>query len=68
MTTTTQTTPRMMTAAEVAAELRLHERTVTRLATTGVLPAVRIGGQWRFRRADIDGICEPTPNTQEQHR
>lgn len=34
--------------------LRVTPRTIYRLIQTGDLPAVRIGGQWRFRRSDLD--------------
>ncbi|GIX08283.1 MAG: hypothetical protein KatS3mg115_2686 [Candidatus Poribacteria bacterium] len=45
---------RLMTAREVASYLRLNERTVLKLAAQGPLPAVRVGNQWRFRKATID--------------
>jgi PTS system nitrogen regulatory IIA component len=38
----------MMTLREVAGYLRLHTATIYRLARAGVIPGVKIGGQWRF--------------------
>jgi len=43
----------MMTAAEIAYLLRMHIKTVYRLARNGRLPARRIGGSWRFLRPDV---------------
>lgn len=44
----------LMTTKELAAYLRLNERTVLKLAAEGELPAARLGNQWRFRRAVVD--------------
>jgi len=43
-----------MTAKEAAEYLKLAERTLVRLAPEGKIPGVKIGGQWRFRRALLD--------------
>jgi len=43
----------MMTATEVAYLLRLHIKTVYRLARNGGLPCRRVGGSWRFIKADV---------------
>ena len=43
-----------MTAKEAAEYLKLAERTLVRLAHEGKIPGVKIGGQWRFRRALLD--------------
>jgi len=43
-----------MTAKEAADYLKLAERTLVRLAHEGQIPGVKIGGQWRFRRALLD--------------
>jgi excisionase family DNA binding protein len=45
---------RLMTIKELAAYLNVNERTVLKLVTEGVLPGVKVGAQWRFRRAMID--------------
>ncbi len=40
----------MLTIAQVATFLKLHELTVRRLAREGELPAFKIGRQWRIKR------------------
>jgi len=42
------------TAEEVAKVLRLHPYTVRRLCREKRVPAFKFGGQWRFRKDDID--------------
>ncbi len=44
----------LLTPTEVLAYLRVNVRTVYRLMRTGELPAVRVGRQWRVRRADLE--------------
>lgn len=53
----TQNTPSegVLTLAEVAAYLKVTERTIYRLAGAKKIPAFKVGGVWRFSRADIDG-------------
>ena len=43
-----------LTTDEVLGYLNTTPRTIYRLIKTGELPALRIGRQWRFRRADLD--------------
>lgn len=43
-----------LTTEEVLGYLKTTPRTIYRLIRSGELPAVRIGRQWRFRRADLD--------------
>lgn len=43
----------IMTADEVAALLRVHVRTIYKLAEQGVIPGNKIGRSWRFNRRDI---------------
>jgi nitrogen PTS system EIIA component len=45
---------RLMTVRQLAAYLNVNERTVLKLASEGELPGVRIGNQWRFRKAMLD--------------
>jgi excisionase family DNA binding protein len=45
---------RLMTIKQLAGYLNLNERTVLRLVTDGELPGVKVGNQWRFRKAMID--------------
>jgi len=44
----------IFTLDEVAAYLRVSKRTVFRLASRGKIPAFKLGGTWRFRRAKLD--------------
>jgi len=39
---------------EVAQLLKIAEKTVYTMAQKGELPAFKVGGQWRFRRTDLD--------------
>lgn len=43
----------LWTPLEAAAYLRLHEKTVVRLAREKVIPALRLGKHWRFRIEDL---------------
>jgi len=43
-----------MTIGEVAGYLKVTERTIYRLAAAKKIPAFKVGGSWRFSRADID--------------
>lgn len=47
-----------LTTAEALAYLRTAPRTLYRFLATGTIPAVRIGRQWRFRKADLDRWAE----------
>ena len=44
----------ILTLPEVALLLKVAEKTVYTMAQRGELPAFKVGGQWRFRRADLD--------------
>lgn len=44
----------ILTLPEVAQLLKVAEKTVYTMAQKGGLPAFKVGGQWRFRRADLD--------------
>lgn len=44
----------MLTLKQVASFLALSEKTVYRLAQDGSLPALKIGGQWRFDQEILD--------------
>lgn len=46
--------PDILTLDEVACYLRVTKRTLYRLAQEGRLPAFKLGGVWRFRRAELD--------------
>lgn len=48
----------ILTLKEVAAYLKLAEKTAYKLAAAGKLPGFKVGGSWRFRREDIDRWIE----------
>lgn len=45
----------ILKVVEIAALLKVADKTVYTMAQQGELPAFKVRGQWRFRRADIDG-------------
>jgi excisionase family DNA binding protein len=47
------TAPEVMTRADVAKLLQVHPNVVGRYIREQGLPAARLGGEWRFLRADI---------------
>lgn len=46
--------PDLLSPKQLAEYLQLSQRTIYRLLERGGIPAVKIGGQWRFRRAAVD--------------
>jgi len=42
------------TVEEIADGLKLHPYTIRRLCREGKIPAFKFGGQWRFRKDEID--------------
>jgi excisionase family DNA binding protein len=48
---------------EVAALLKVGEKTVYSMAQAGELPAFKVRGQWRFSRKDIDEWIEQQKHT-----
>ena len=41
-------------SCEAAQYLRIHPRTLVRMARRGEIPSIQIGRLWRFRRSDLD--------------
>ena len=52
----------ILTANEVAALLKLHLKTIYKLAESGKIPAKQIGHSWRFRRSQILAYMGDTTN------
>ena len=44
----------ILTIKQVADYLKVTERTIYRLAAAKQIPAFKVGGTWRFSRADLD--------------
>ena len=61
----TQQDERLLTVADVAKLLQIHQKTVYDLTYRGILPSIRIGGAVRFSLDDIwtalrsSGATEP---------
>ena len=45
----------IMTLVDAADDLKVTERTIYRQAGAKKIPAFKVGGSWRFSKADIDG-------------
>ena len=43
----------ILTVRQVSKLLKLHPRTIYKLAQTGMIPARRVGKSWRFLKAEI---------------
>lgn len=48
----------VLTVREVAALLRVDEKTVYRLVKKRELPGFKVAGAWRFKRVDLDAWIE----------
>ncbi|OOE50295.1 methylation-associated defense system helix-turn-helix domain-containing protein MAD1 [Salinivibrio kushneri] len=48
----------ILTLKELAAYLKLAEKTAYRLASEGKLPGFKVGGSWRFKREDLESWIE----------
>lgn len=48
----------VLTLRDVAAYLKVDDRTIYRLAQAKKMPAFKVGGTWRFRKGDIDAWIE----------
>lgn len=48
----------ILTLKEVAAYLKLADKTAYKLAAAGKLPGFKVGGSWRFKHEDIERWIE----------
>ena len=48
----------ILTIRDVAEYLKVTEKTVYGLAQKSKIPCFKVGGQWRFRREDLDAWIE----------
>ncbi|ENM3752230.1 helix-turn-helix domain-containing protein [Vibrio cholerae] len=55
----------ILTLKEVAAYLKLAEKTAYRLASEGKLPGFKVGGSWRFKREDLEAWIEKQKSVSE---
>ncbi|WP_233203967.1 helix-turn-helix domain-containing protein [Novosphingobium sp. HII-3] len=52
----------ILTMREVADFLKINEKTAYKLTAAGKLPGFKVGGSWRFKRADIESWIEKRVN------
>lgn len=52
---TEEVASQVMTSIEAADYLKMHVKTVCRLAKEGKIPAKKVGSEWRFLRRVLDG-------------
>jgi excisionase family DNA binding protein len=50
----------VMTSVEAAEYLKMHVKTVCRLAKEGKIPAKKVGSEWRFLRSVLDNWLAET--------
>jgi excisionase family DNA binding protein len=58
----------LLRSADLAALLHVSPGTVYRLVRDGQLPGLRVGGQWRFRRADCETWLRQRPRRAQEAR
>lgn len=44
----------ILTIKELASYLKIAEKTAYRYVSEGIIPGFKIGGSWRFKRAEIN--------------
>jgi excisionase family DNA binding protein len=54
--------PQIMTIDEAAKYLRIHKSTMYRLIKKKQIPAIKVGGRWRFRKDKIDSWLSRNEN------
>ena len=57
-----------LTPSEIAKMLRVHPFTITRLAREGKLPALKVGGIWRFRKDEFKKWLQGQANKKKTKR
>lgn len=58
----------IMTIDEVADYLRINKKTAYRLAGDEKLPGFKVGGAWRFRRAEIESWIDEDARAKKKKR
>jgi excisionase family DNA binding protein len=56
----------LLTAEEAAAHLRIHTKTLQKLARTGTVPCMRMGKYWRFHLSVLDAWLRAQENGSSQ--
>ena len=52
----------LLTAEEAAAHLRMHTKTLQRMAREGDVPSIRLGKYWRFHLSALDAWVRSLEN------
>jgi len=60
-------TDQILTLKEVAAYLKLAEKTAYKLAAEGKLPGFKAGGSWRFKQSDIESWIETKKTSRKNY-
>jgi len=58
----------IMTLQELAAYIKMAEKTLYGYAQKGTIPGIKIGAAWRFRKTDIDAWLEERRRLTESSR
>ena len=58
----------LLTLQELSGQLKIAEKTLYGYAQKGIIPGIKIGSAWRFRRADIDAWLEQRRSMTESSR
>ena len=58
----------VLTLKEVASLLKIAERTAYTMVQCSDLPGFKVGGQWRFKREDIDAWMEAQKRSEHKGR
>jgi excisionase family DNA binding protein len=58
----------ILTLQELSAYLKIAEKTLYGYAQKGILPGIKIGSAWRFRRVDIEQWLIDQRNLTESSR
>jgi excisionase family DNA binding protein len=56
----------LLDASEAASLLRIHPKTLQKLARIGYLPAYRVGKFWRYRASDLEKWLRSDANSDRQ--
>lgn len=56
----------LMDSAAAAGLLKIHRKTLERMALRGEVPAHKIGKFWRFRASELDGWLRSRVNSDRQ--
>jgi excisionase family DNA binding protein len=59
----------IMDIKETSQYLKVRERTLYTLAKAGKIPGIKIGGQWRFKKVQLDSLFNPpAPETGKKRK